>query len=104
MEGKYTLVFDEIILKQLKKAGKDKTTKNILTRMFDKLELLGPYVGELLDSKLFIYEMKNKRPPIRLYFKHNNKTDELYLFEFEMKTSEKKQNKTIQKIRDKLKF
>jgi len=103
MENKYQLIFDEVILKQLKKIAKDKKVKDILSKMFDKLELAGPHIGELLDSKLFIYEMKNKHPPLRLYFKHNKKTDEIYLFEFEMKTSDKKQNKTINRIRTKLK-
>ena len=54
----YTLVFDEEIIKQLKKV--DGNIKNILSKMFDKLELGGPIVGKLLDSKLFIYEIKNK--------------------------------------------
>ena len=53
--------------------------------MFDKIELLGPLTGKLLDSKLFIYEIKAKHPPIRLYFKHNLATNEIYVFEFEMK-------------------
>lgn len=64
----------------------------------------GPKIGELLDSKLFIYELKNKRPPIRLYFKHNLQTNEIYVLEFEMKTSEKKQQRTIEKIKRKLRF
>jgi len=95
----YTLVFDEVILKQLKKAGRNKKTKDILAKMFDKIELAGPSIGELVDYQLFIYEMKNKHPPIRLYFKHNKSTNEIYLFEFEMKTSEQKQQKTIQRVR-----
>ncbi len=100
---KYQLVFDNVIIKQLKKIAKNNKIKEILTKMLDKLEVAGPYVGDLLDSKLFIYEIKNKHPPIRLYFKHNNKTDEIYVFEFEMKTSKKKQKKTINKIRHKSK-
>jgi len=99
---KYSLVFDEIIIKQLKKEAKNNNIKQILSKMFDKLEIVGPYAGELLDSKLFIYEVKNKHPPIRLYFKHKKETDEIYVFEFEMKTSEEKQQRTIEKIKDKL--
>ncbi len=45
--------------------------------------------------------MKMMRPPIRLYFKHNVVTNELYVFEYEMKTSSGKQQKTIDKIRQK---
>ena len=69
--------------------------------MLDRLEFLGPDAGNLLDSKLFIYEVKNKHPPIRLYFKHIQQTNEIYVFEFEMKTSPKKQKTTIGKIRQK---
>ena len=97
----YSLVFDEVIVKQLKKEASDKNIKNILTKMLDRLEEKGPRAGKLLDSKLFIYELKNKRPPIRLYFKHINSSNELYVFEFEMKRSDKKQKITIEKIRSK---
>ena len=69
--------------------------------MLDRLEFLGPDSGNLLDSQLFIYEMKNKHPPIRLYFKHNKQTNEIYVFEFEIKTSPEKQRQTIKKVRQK---
>ena len=101
MENQYTLVFDDIMIKQLKKAAKNQHIKNILTKMLDKLENLGADAGELLDSQLFIYEIKNKHPPIRLYFKHNKQTDEVYVFEFEMKTSPEKQQSTIGRIKQK---
>jgi len=99
MEKNYPSVFDQVILKQLKKASKNKQIQAILQKMLDKIELLGPACGELIDSQLHIYEVKNKRPPIRLYFKHNIESNETYIFEFEMKTSEKKQAKTINKLR-----
>ena len=99
MERLYVLAFDKIIIKQLKKV--DQQIKNILSKMFDKLELAGPNAGELLDSKFHIYEIKNKHPPIRLYFKHNIMTNEIYIFEFEMKTSPEKQQATIEKIKTK---
>jgi mRNA-degrading endonuclease RelE of RelBE toxin-antitoxin system len=102
MDGKYVLVFDEVILKQLKKVAKQNNIKVILSKMFDKLELGGPSFGKLLDSKIHIYEIKNKHPPIRLYFKHEIEKNEIYVFEFEMKKSEKKQNETIQKLKNKL--
>lgn len=70
--------------------------------MFDKLEIVGPYAGELLDSKLFLYEVKNKHPPLRLYFKHKKETDEIYVFEFEMKTSREKQQNSINKIKNRI--
>jgi len=87
------------MIKQLQKAASNNNIKIILTKMLDEIEELGPQAGKLLDSHLFIYELKNKHPPIRLYFKHNIRNDEIYVFEYELKTSEEKQNKTIQKIK-----
>jgi len=101
METDYTLVFDDVMIKQLKKAGKNQHIKEILTKMLDKLEFSGPDAGELLDSQLSLYEVKIKHPPIRLYFKHNKSTNEIYAFEFEMKTSPEKQKATIIKIKRK---
>lgn len=95
----FLLVFDEVMLKQLQKAGKNQQIKEILRTMLDELEEKGPPAGKLLDSHLFIYEIKNKHPPIRLYFKHQLQTNEIYVFEYEMKTSEDKQQRTIEKIR-----
>ncbi|MFH1072170.1 MAG: hypothetical protein V1743_01955 [Nanoarchaeota archaeon] len=103
MVQKYTLVFDQVIIKQLKKSAKDKRIKDILTHMLDKLEIAGPYIGKLLDSQLFIYELKNKHPPIRLYFKYVKEREEVYVFEFEMKTSEERQRETIKKLKQRLK-
>jgi mRNA-degrading endonuclease RelE of RelBE toxin-antitoxin system len=101
MENKYVLVFDEVMLKQLKQAGTDGTVRIFLSKMLNKLEEMGPLAGKLLDSQLSIYEVKMKRPPIRLYYKYNKATNELYVFEYEMKTSPTKQNQTIQRIRKK---
>ena len=67
--------------------------------MLDELEEKGSQTGKLVDSHLFIYEIKNKHPPLRLYFKHNIQTNEIYVFEYEMKTSEEKQKLTLTKIR-----
>lgn len=102
MATRFTLVFDEVMIKQLKKAAKNRHIKEILTKMLDKLELSGPDAGELLDSQLSLYEVKVKHPPIRLYFKHNKTTNELYVFESEMKTSPEKQKATIIRLKKKL--
>ena len=101
MGTNYNLVFDDVMVKQLKKAAKNQHIKEILTKMLDKLELSGPDAGELLDSQLSLYEVKIKHPPIRLYFKHNKLTNEIYVFEFEMKTSPEKQKATIIKLKKK---
>ena len=97
----YNLVFDDVMVKQLKKAAKNQHIKEILTKMLDKLELSGPDAGELLDSQLSLYEVKIKHPPIRLYYKHNKSTNEIYVFEFEMKTSPEKQGITTKKLKQK---
>ena len=54
METHYNLIFDDIMIKQFKKAAKNQHIKDILTKMLDKLEFTGPDAGELLDSQLSI--------------------------------------------------
>ena len=99
----YKLIFDDVILRQLKKAGKNYQVKLILTKILDKIEEFGPGAGRnLLDSRLSLFEVKVMHPPIRLYYKHNKKTNEIYVFEYEMKTSKDKQQGTIDKIKKKL--
>lgn len=97
----YTLIFDEVILKQLKQLEKDRSLKNRISKMLDKIEEMGPLAGKLLDSKLSLYEVKSKTPPIRLYYEIVENEKKAYVFEYEMKTSEKKQSKTIEKIKKK---
>ena len=101
--GVYKLIFDEVMIKQLKKIGKKTDLKNIVSTMLDKIEALGPDAGDLLDSRLKIYEMKMMHPPLRLYYKIVESKKEAYVFEYEMKTSEGKQQRTIDYIRDKMK-
>ena len=98
----YEIIFDSVILEQLKDAGKNIHIKNILTKMLDKIEELGPSSGKLLDSHLFMFEIKSKHPPIRLYFKHLKDSNKIYVFEYELKTSEDKQKKTIFRLKDKV--
>lgn len=98
----YEIIFDDVILSQLKEAGKNMHIKNFLSKMLDKIEELGPNAGKLLDSHLFLYEVKNKHPPIRLYFKHMKDSTKIYVFEYELKTSEDKQKKTIFRLRERI--
>ena len=72
--------------------------RQILSKMFDKMELLGPRAGKLVDSHLFLYEMKSKHPPIKVYCRHVKSNNELWVFEYDLKTSQKKQQQTINKI------
>ena len=102
MEKRYSLSFDKVILKQLKKAAKNNHIKQILTKMLNSIEEYGPDAGALLDSQLFIYEIKNMHPPIRLYFQHSKELNEIKIFEYEMKTSQEKQQNTIEKIKRKI--
>lgn len=97
----YELIFDEVIFKQLKKLENKSDIKKHLSNMFDKIEYLGPNAGKLIDSKLFLYEIKSKNPPLRLYFKIINQKSQAYIFEFEMKYNNLNQNKTINKIKKK---
>ena len=73
-----------------------------LAKAFDKIENLGPRAGDLLDARLRIYEIKIKSPPIRLFFKYNPANEEIYLFEYIMKTSQQKQQSIIEKIKRKI--
>ena len=98
----FTLVFDEIMLKQLKRAAKNTDIKNAITRMLDKIEENGPRAGKLLDSRLHIYEVKQLKPALRLYYRIMQEKSEAYVFLFEMKTSEKKQNETIDMLRSRI--
>lgn len=95
----FNLVFDDVILRQLKKAAKNQQVKQLLTNALNKIEEFGPRAGDLLDSRLSLYEVKFKHPPIRLYYKCNKNSNDIYVFEYEMKTSKGKQQKTIDKIK-----
>lgn len=92
-------IFGENSSKQVKKLSKDKKTKQIITRLLDKLELSAGSVGRLIDSKKSIYEIKNKRPPLRIYYKINTEENIINILEVELKTSEKKQKKTIKRLK-----
>jgi|SRR3989344_7236579 mRNA-degrading endonuclease RelE of RelBE toxin-antitoxin system len=99
---KFKLIFDDLIIKQLKLAAKNKQIKDLLSKILDKIEEKGSEAGKLLDPKLSIFEIKLKHPPIRVYYKCNRSNNEIYIFEYEMKTSKEKQQKTIEKIKKKI--
>ncbi|MBS3139547.1 hypothetical protein J4479_00945 [Candidatus Woesearchaeota archaeon] len=101
-EEKYPVVFDEVIRIKLQKAIEKSEFKKIIINWLDELECNGPISGKLLDNHLWLYEMKNKHPPLRLYFYHQKSTNKIIIFECEMKTSEQKQQKTINKVKNRL--
>ncbi|MBI5553845.1 MAG: hypothetical protein HY917_03840 [Candidatus Diapherotrites archaeon] len=99
----YVLVFDEVILKQLKKLARDYSTKRILSHVFNRIEERGPLAGKLLDPQLSLYEVKIMRPPLRIYYKIVEAVQEAHVFEYEVKTSQEKQDRTITRLRGRLK-
>lgn len=101
--SEYSLVFDKKIVQQLQQLAKNRKNKAILSSMFDKIEEYGPRAGKLLDSKLQLYECKNKHPPIRLFFQVVEASKEVYVFEYVMKTSKTKQQSFIDRLKKKYK-
>ncbi|MBI2146625.1 hypothetical protein HYU22_04760 [Candidatus Woesearchaeota archaeon] len=97
-EKKYVVVFDEEMKKKLEEIIIKTNSKELIKKWLDKLEHLGPSAGKLLDNHVWIYELKNKHPPLRLYYHHHQETGKIILFELEMKTSEQKQQKTIRRL------
>ncbi len=102
MEKKYVVVFDEIVKDRLQKAIETGNTREIITQWLDELEEQGPNAGKLLDNHIWLYEMKSKHPPLRLYYHYQKAQNKIIIFEFEMKTSSGKQNQTITKLTQRL--
>ena len=98
----YTVVFDDVIKESFEKAIMEGNIKTIFKQWFDDLETLGPNAGKLLDNHVWLYEMKNKHPPLRLYYHYQKALNKIIIFDFEMKTSEKKQNQIIKKLTQRL--
>lgn len=96
---RYEVVFDEVVKIKLQKAITKSDCRQIIKAWLDELEDKGPTAGKLLDNHVWLYELKNKHPPLRLYFHHQKSTDKIIIFGFEMKTNEKKQKETIGKLR-----
>ncbi|MFO8015915.1 MAG: hypothetical protein R6U32_02315 [Candidatus Woesearchaeota archaeon] len=99
---KYKTVFDKVMLNQLRRLGKNKNLRAALSLMLDRIEEKGEKAGKLVDSQLFIYEVKSKKPSLRLYFKPVADSKRIYVFEYEMKKGNKKQKATLRRIKDKV--
>ncbi len=97
-DKKYNLVFDEVMKRKLEKAITKSNYKEMIKQWLDELEQQGPNAGKLLDNHTWLYELKSKHPPLRLYYHYSKSTNKIILFELEMKTSEKKQQDTINKL------
>lgn len=98
MEKRYVVVFDEVVKEKLEKAITINNYKEVIRAWLDQLEQKGTEAGKLLDNHVWLYEMKNKHPPLRLYFHYQKSTGKIIIFECEMKTNEKKQKETIGKL------
>ena len=98
-EKRFTVTFDEHVKETMEKALVKGNAREIIKHWLDRLEEKGPDAGKLLDSHFWIYEMKNKHPPLRLYYHYQHFPEKIIIFELDMKTSEQKQNITITKIR-----
>ncbi len=102
MKEKYLVVFDEEVKNNLQKLIFESNNRNLIRRWLDELEKIGPAAGKLLDNHFWLYEMKNKHPPLRLYYYFQKTEHKIIIFEVEMKTNVKKQENTITKLRYKL--
>ena len=96
---KYEIIFSDKIFRKLKKYKNKKDIQKILSKMFNKIETKGPSAGKLLDLKLSLYEIKNKKPPLRLYFEVIFKDRKAEIIDFQMKTSKDNQNRFIELIK-----
>ena len=94
----YELVFDEVILDQLRSLRKNVGLRHRVSKMLDSIERLGPRAGNCLDVR-GLYEVKSIHPSIRLYFRHYDDSAEIFVFEYEMKTSVESQKRTIYRLR-----
>ena len=99
MIDKYTLFFKEKVKDQINKFHDKKDITTLINKMLDKMEILGQHAGNLIDNKRSLYEIKMKSPPLRLYYQVIEHEKKILVFEFEMKTSPKKQKKTINKLK-----
>lgn len=98
--SKYQLIFGESIFKKLKKLEKQKDIRELVSKMLNKIEENGPKSGKLLDPILHLYEVKSKKPPLRLYFQIIFEGNKAEIIDFEMKKSSENQKSLLKKIRD----
>lgn len=87
---------DPEMQKQLEKI-RDGALQQLMEKCRRRLELLGPRAGKLLNSRYHLYEWKNNRPPLRVYYRVFWDDSILMIF-YELKTSEAKQRQTIAHI------
>lgn len=92
----FKLHFTKKATKQLLKLSKNKSVFEILQTAFDSLEEKGADVGKLLDVKTGLFELKRKRPPLRIYY--GVEMSKVIIIEIEFKKSTRGQNVLISKL------
>lgn len=68
---------------------------NRIRKLSKKLEEAGVAAGQLLDTEVWLYELKSKRPPIRLYYTASKTGNPVFLIGYELKKDSQQQQKTI---------
>lgn len=94
----YKIEFDKKSLKNIKKLSKVEGIKTLLSKIFDSIEAKGTHTAKCLDSKLNLYEIKRKKPAIRVYFYLRKST--ITIVEAKVKKSLRTQSKLIQRIKN----
>ena len=98
----YQTIFSDEMVKQFRKLSRNNDVKRLLSKMLDLLEERGPTAGNLLDSRLHLYELKQGSPSLRLYYRPREGTNKIDVFEYEIKKRKKQQNQTIAKLRQRI--
>lgn len=98
----YKIIFDRVIVEQLRELARNRHLKQRINKLFDRLELKGPDAGKLIDFKLHIYDLKTKKPAIRIYYTYTSEKDEINVFEFHLKKGRGNQHRIISKIKNKI--
>lgn len=100
--AEYEVSYDPKFEKQFDKISKNKHLVDLLSKLIKRIRLLGPDAGKLIDAKMSIYEIKMKRPPLRLYFWYRLALQDIYIIEYQLKTSKDAQRKVIDNIKERL--
>ena len=64
----FIIQYDKKVVHELHKLRHHDDLAATYLHLLQKLEQLGPRAGKLLDEHLHVYEVREKHPPLRLYF------------------------------------
>lgn len=94
----YELIFDEGIKRQMEKDKRNHHLLMLLRKAFEKIGEKGENAGKLINIGRRIYEIKFKRPPLRIYFKVNQISKLAVVYGYQIKQSQKDQQDYINKL------